>query len=86
MCESSSKDHLVAGRRRYITITNHLHIENEQKDSVMKPKPLSKSSKFIDLSTKSSEKPALIEDMATKRIRKKRKYDNYYSEGDIIVD
>jgi hypothetical protein len=51
----------------------------------VKSKPPSKSSKFVDLSTKSSEQP-LIEDMASKRIRRKRNYYDNYNIGDKIDD
>jgi len=74
--ESTSKDHLVVGGRRYITLTNHLRIENERKKSLAKSKHR----------TKSSEQPLIDEDMASKRTRKKRMFDYYYFEGDIIDD
>jgi hypothetical protein len=83
--ETSSKDQYIVGRRRYITLTNRVHVENERKKAAASSKPRGKS-----LNQPSQSSKAVIQAPAdigvSKRIRKKRIYEEFYEDDDNFED
>jgi hypothetical protein len=75
--EPTNKDHLVVSRRRYITLTNDSHIENERKKNTKTSK---RKRENTPANVTALNEVAVPRD-AVKRVRKKTKYADCYVNG-----